>query len=396
MITEGKSTEKPASIWSVQFLLCMLVAAAVAFGYGMFNPALPIYASTMGLMTDVVGTIVAIATTLCMFARLLVGGLSNYYDKKKLVMAALALSICGYAGYFIADNAFLLLLARCFQAVGQGMTTTLLSTIAIETLPPEKLGSGIGIFSLASSLAQCFAPMIGTAMAGAGNFGFLFVISIIMNIVALVFVFQLKEKLTGANPVSWKNILNIKNYYCKEAIPAAVMLLFNGLIYSSISNYISIYGLSKGLTRVGVFFTINSITMLLTRPLGGRLADKKPLWVIMLPGYFAQMMACLLIASADGMAAISLAGVLYGFGFGSTQAAVQIMAVRSVQPQKRGVANSTFYVGGDIGLSAGALSAGILAKNMGYENTYFFMAGMAFLCFIYFITYQLKLKRKAD
>lgn len=396
MITEERNTEKPASIWSVQFLLCMLVAAAVAFGYGMFNPALPIYASTMGLMTDVVGTIVAIATTLCMFARLLVGGLSNYYDKKKLVMAALALSICGYAGYFIADNAFLLLLARCFQAVGQGMTTTLLSTIAIETLPPEKLGSGIGIFSLASSLAQCFAPMIGTAMAGAGNFRFLFIVSIIMNIVALVFVFQLKEKLTGANPVSWKNILNIKNYYCREAIPAAVMLLFNGLIYSSISNYISIYGLSKGLTRVGVFFTINSITMLLTRPLGGRLADEKPLWVIMLPGYFAQMMACLLIASADGMAAISLAGVLYGFGFGSTQAAVQIMAVRSVQPQKRGVANSTFYVGGDIGLSAGALSAGILAKNMGYENTYFFMAGMAFLCFIYFITYQLKLKRKAD
>lgn len=374
---------------------CMLVAATVAFGYGMFNPALPIFASTMGLMTDVVGTIVAIATTLCMFARLLVGGLSNYYDKKRLVMMALIVSICGYSGYFISDNAFLLLLSRCFQAVGQGMTTTLLSTIAIESLPPEKLGSGIGIFSLASSLAQCFAPMIGTMLAGKSEFKLLFSSSIVMNILALLFILRMKTTLKNTQQVSWKTVLNLKNYYCLEAVPAAVMLLFNGLIYSSISNYISIYGLSKGMEKIGVFFTINSITMLLTRPLGGKIADEKPLWMIMLPGYISQMMACLLIAIAGSMPTICIAGILYGFGFGSTQAAVQIMAVRSVKPQKRGVANSTFYVGGDIGLSAGALSAGILAKNIGYENTYFFMAGMAFLCFVYFIFYQRKLKRKA-
>lgn len=381
------SNEK--SIWSKRFILCMVMSMSVSFAYGMLNPVLSVYASTLGILTDVVGTILSVASLLCMVARLSVGGFSEFFGKKKLILIATGLCFFGYCFYLVATNLIVLFAARCMQAVGQGMTLTLLSIMAIESLPAEKLGSGIGVFSLSSSLAQCIAPMIGSMLAGKEKYKILFALCVVISCLSVILATQVKEEYIKPEKVPWTRLLNPKSYICIEAMPAAIMMIFNGTIYSAVANYLTIYGFSKGLLNVGIFFIINSATMLLTRPLSGYLSDKKPLWVIMLPAYLAQAMACLLIAQRMGLFTICIGGVLYGFGFGSSQAAIQIMAVKSVDGAKRALANSTYYFGGDIGLSVGALSAGVLAKVSGYEFMYLIMSVMALICVSYYLIFNI-------
>lgn len=386
---------KGNSIWSKRFILCMILSMFVSFAYGMLNPVLSVYASTLGIMTDVVGTILSVASLLCMVARLTVGGFSEFYGKKRLILIATSMCFVGYIFYLNATSVVILFIARCLQAVGQGMTLTLMSIMVIESLPAEKLGSGIGIFSLSSSLSQCIAPMIGSTLAGQEKYKLLFILCVFISGLAVVLAIQIREEHRQEVKVPWNTLLNPKSYICIAAMPAAIMMIFNGIIYSAVANYLTIYGFSEGILKVGVFFIANSCTMVLTRPLSGYLSDKKPLWMIMLPAYLAQAAACFMVAQKMGLLTICIGGVFYGFGFGSSQAAIQIMAVRSVDASRRALANSTYYFGGDIGLSIGAFSAGVLAQTAGYEFMYMVMGIMALVCGSYFLIYNnRKEKRK--
>ena len=127
-----------------------------------------------------------------------------------------------------------------------------------------------------------------------------------------------------------KKGFSLDKLICFPAVPAAILLLFNGLIHTCISNYLSLYGLERNLENVGFFFTINAVTMIAVRPLTGR----------------------------------------------------------------RGDANGTFYVGGDIGLALGAYGAGAIFDAAGSMAMYLFMASMAVLCILFYIVYQFHIRLK--
>ena len=63
------------------------------------------------------------------------------------------------------------------HGIGWGLTTTANSTIAAEALPEDKLGRGIGIFGIASSLASAVAPNLGLQIVEAFGFFAMFLIS---------------------------------------------------------------------------------------------------------------------------------------------------------------------------------------------------------------------------
>lgn len=366
----------------------------------MFHPALSIYGKSLGYGTDIIGGVVAVATFICMFGRLMVGGWSDRYSRKKIVMIALAFMVAAYCLFFVARTIPLMLIAKILQAVSHGMITTVLNTVALDTLPPDKMGAGIGYYSLAASLAQSFAPQIGTSLSNAGRFALLFGSSAVLTAMAMVILYLIDIPLPKKKNIAGKKtVFSLKNYLCIAALPAAFMLLVNGITHASIANYLSICGLSRGIETIGTFFTINSIAMIITRPLCGRLADKKPLVWIMLPGYIFMIFAILLIAVAQDITLIIMAAVCYGIGFGATQASIQLWALRRAGPANRGIANSTFYVGGDLGLSLGAYLAGAVAAFAGYKPMYLLMAcisaaGISF--FILFNLYESKKKRTKE
>ena len=83
----------------------------------------------------------------------------------------------------------------------------------------------------------------------------------------------------------------------------------------------------------------------------------------------------MLVALAQGMIPVCIAAVFYGLGFGAAQCAAQLAAIRSVDTSRRGVANSTYFVGGDLGLTLGAWAAGTLAAGVGYTVMYYIVSG---------------------
>ena len=387
-------------LWSKNYILAMFVSATVMLGNGMLNPALPIYAEKFGITTDIIGTVVSVSLFLTMFGRFTIGGLSMKRSKKKLVLLSLLFLFVAYICFFFAKNLAIITAAKIVQAVGQGMNITVLSALVIDNLPQSRLGEGLGLYSLAGSLSATISPMLGTIFAKNDQFNLLFALSVAWTAVSMFILLwvtdkkvEKKEEPEAAEKKPRKRF-KIGDYLYPPAFMPAIMLLFNGITYSAIANFMSIYGLSKGIANVGLFFTINSIVMIATRPIVGKLTDSKPLAYIIIPGIISATIALAVIAMATNMIYIAVAAILFGFGFGSCYSAVYVMAIKSATAETRPIANSTFYVGGDIGLSAGSALAGILAYRIGYENMYMSMALISLLSLFVFIAYLISKKKK--
>lgn len=390
------STAPKETIWNKNYVLCMLVSASSAFAQSMFNPAMPVYGSTIGLSADVIGLITCIATFICMFGRGISGKYSDIMSKKKLVYIGLIFSLCGYGLFFFVNSFPVFFIARVLQTVGFGMQTTVLSALAITVVPSSRISSAIAIFSVASSLAQCFAPNIGTNLAYTGSYSILFTSAFLLLLLSAILIFCINEGeiQTVQRARSGRKKFSLQNIICFPAIPAAILLLFNGLIHTCITSYLSLYGIEKNLPNVGIFFTINAIAMIAIRPVVGKICDSKPLALIIIPGYLAEMATGIILATSSQMIFVYLAAIFYGLGFGSVMAAIQIMAVRSVGPSRRGEANGTYYVGGDIGLAIGAYIAGAIINISGTSMMYWFMASMAALSLVFYFGYCAKKKER--
>lgn len=118
----------------------------------------------------------------------------------------------------------------------------------------------------------------------------------------------------------------------------------------------------------GVFYMVWGLTLFLARPIAGKLFDKYglvPIESLCLICFFAFMM---LISSSTSWTATLIAAVVGSFGFGGSVPVLQAAAFNSAPPEKKGAANSTNLMGGDLGNALGGVF-------YGYVATWFVKAG---------------------
>ena len=92
-----------------------------------------------------------------------------------------------------------------------------------------------------------------------------------------------------------------------------------------------------------------------------------------------------LIGVSDSLPLFCVAGALGGLGIGSAMGTFQAMAVATVEPQRRGVATSTYFVFFDLGIAIGSFVAGIIAGTVGYTAMFMVMAIFPALACVFFL-----------
>ena len=90
-----------------------------------------------------------------------------------------------------------------------------------------------------------------------------------------------------------------------------------------------------------------------------------------------------------------IAASIYGTGFGLVQPALQAWSVKDTQIHRRGMANATFFSFFDLGIGIGSILFGQIAFYYSYEMIYITAALSVFICFLVYINFLLKDKKKA-
>lgn len=382
-IHKAKSTK----LWNEDFVMMIVLGTLSATSFYMITPILTKYATILGATLTVAGMIAGLFSITALVARPFGGFISDTYNKKYILMAATLVMGISTLGYSLSTQLSMIVFFRILHGIGFAVNGTVTVALIASSVPPDKLGQGIGYYGITNILATAVGPNIGLLLGEHYGYKKVFLLSgslLLITTVLMTRLTYIKEVKTSA-----KKEVHFGDFVCLKVVPLALI----GGVFSwnngVVSSFLVLLAEERNIVNITLYFTINALCMLLTRPIIGKIIDKSELSHIFYPAALCSMCSMLFLSRASALWMVLVAAVLMAFGLGAGYPAIQTSCIRKVDKSKVGVAVSTFYIGADIGQGIGPIAAGSISTAYGYTTMFTVCAGIVALGGIVFFAIQL-------
>ena len=317
-------------------------------------------------------------------ARLWAGNNMKRLGAKKLLYIGTLIYFLLTFAYFFVHSVVLLLILRLVHGLGFGIAATASGTLAGAIVPSSRRGEGIGYYALSVTLSSAVGPFLSMFLYRTSGFYSLIWLSALLLFIALVGIFFIHVEKTTDSSNSVDNKVHKKfawsNYFEEEALPISLIAFLIGISYSSILSFMDAYARNINLSEAAsFFFLVYAITVLLSRPITGRVFDGFGDNFVMYPTYLFFALGLLLIGFAHSGWMLLLAAIFIGLGYGSFSPFGQAIAIRNSEAHRLGITTSTFFGFMDMGVGFGPFILGMFMPLLGYRNLYFASAILALL-----------------
>ncbi|MCI1935637.1 MAG: MFS transporter [Bifidobacteriaceae bacterium] len=369
MMTNTKTIaeEKPSGkIWNLAFVGLLLAYFLVNLALNMTNNLSTPFAKSLGATPVIIGVVATGFTYGSIVFKLVSGPAIDSFNRKGLLLGAVAVIALAFLGDAFAASVPMLITFRVLQGVGQAFTATTFIAIAADTLPREKMSSGMGIFALGTAASTLLGAVVGLKIQEATSFRAAFLVS--FAILCAGFVVLLFIKVKRVPPKKFK--LSLSGFIAKEAIPPALLQFLFMMAWSCVFAFLVVYGQAQGLgSNVGFFNTAYGLAVFAAAPLGGRLVDKYG-YLMVIPMLVLMSVSLWLISFSTSLWMLLVAAVVGAFGYGAAGPVARSMAMSVVPENRRGAASSTLFVASDIGQLVGPVVGGIFVSAFGYGTMF--------------------------
>ncbi|GGE78765.1 MFS transporter [Priestia taiwanensis] len=370
-------------LWTKNYIMLTITALLLFSGFYLLMPTLPIFIKELGGSESQVGVIIGLFTISAVIFRPIVGGLMDRYGRRIFIISGLLFfAITMYFYDWVTGIAFLIAL-RILHGVGWAIATTSIGTAVTDVIPSSRRGEGMGWYGLAITLGMALGPILGLWIVKSFSFHYLFLLCTGLALLALVLALCTKVPVirhTSKEPIS---------FFDKMILPIATVTFFLTLTFGGITTFLPLFA-EDIQVNAGAFFLIYAVTITVIRPLTGKLSDKHGESIIVIPALFIMILSLFVLAMTEGIVGLVITAVLYGIGFGAAQPALQVATIRLASPEKRGVANATFFTAFDLGIGLGAILLGFVSQLMGYHMVFIICAISGFISLLLFILFVKK------
>jgi len=264
-----------------------------------------------------------------------------------------------------------LIALRLVQGLFFGLGTTVIVTAAARIIPGEIMGRGIGILTMTGMGSQAIAPIIGLWIVEHYNYPTLFaftsVIAVAASLMALI------TKVGKSTPAIREEGVrfSLKELFAVEAMGLVLLTVLIAVSTSLPASFIVLFAHAKGIPHIGLYFTINTIALIMMRILGSGLIDRYSYKQILPVCAVMSAAALAIIGSAESFPSLAVAAVLMGLSYGISMPALLTNMIRAVAPERLGTASATFYFGVDFAYIAGPVAMGFIAEATNYSTGFF-------------------------
>ena len=373
--------EQNTTIFNRTFISVLMCQIFLSLSSYIVNPLVSSYATFLGADVLLVGLMTSLYFGVALAMRPVSGPAVVMADKRTLLIFAFALGAVANFCYGTFSNISAFIAVRVLQGIQFSILGALLMTICGDSLPKEKLASGLGIFGITTAISTAIGPSIGlavrswgTARFGAvGGYKSIFYLATILMVLALIPSFLIKVRKCSKEEIASCGVW-YKNILAPAAIPPAVCCMFYNVAYSLYTAYMVPYAAQKGFSGISLYFTIQALVMIVSRPTAGRIIDKRGPSAVVYPSVFFFIVSLVLLWGAKSIGVVYTAAVFAALGYGTAYPAFQSQCLQCVPPLKRGVGSNTNYIGTDLGLFIGPILGGFVIKAfIGTGNSYSIM-----------------------
>lgn len=350
----------------------ILVLAATFFYMSspmLVTPLITGFTESIGGSAAVMGFVGGLMNLCSLFCRPFAGNLADRLSKYKVSLIGAVFMSLACIGYILAPNEAVVVTARIINGIGFACCSVCMATWMSNMLPKEKIGSGMGVYGTMNALGMAVAPAIGVSVYQRFGYRMAFCIALVFSIAIIIVIQFIKDK---GNPVQTEKTENIKpageitvkprlQVVDVKVLPIAFIIMLFAIPYCATQSFLVTYAEVRNLpVTVSMFFPTYAIVLIVLRLTLRNLFDKLPFHVFLLSSCICEFLAILLLAGMRNNIMMMLASVFLAGGYGIMSSVCQSTAMLLAGREKRGLANSTYYIGVDLGMTLGPMIGGAL------------------------------------
>jgi MFS family permease len=388
-------------------------ALSLAGFFGIFSttmsksPVLPLFVKSLSGSESVIGLIAAISPFAGVLFSFPVGMLADRWGKKRLLTAAAGVLLAAPLLYLLVQNPLWFIPIRFFHGIATAILVPVASAFILGAYPASK-GEKLGLFSSATLVGRTLAPLLGGALiswflhlGGSLPYRSVYVAAFALGIPALFLVLSLpgdEPAGGGARPprVALSDFVRGLLDFLRNGklLGTSLVEMATYFAYGVLETYLPLYlaGLRVPAWQIGLIFSIQILSIALTKPLFGKLADRVDRRIQILAGIILLAAATAGIPLVNGIAALTLVSVLFGLAVSISTVATSSYVAEVVKKENIGASLGGLSSIMDIGHSSGPFVAGfiITAVNVGAG----FFTGAA-VCVIAALVFMALVMRKS-
>ena len=386
------STSQKPGLWTKPYILLSVTNFFAWLSYNMITPVLTGYMGTLGASVSICGITGGLFAFTSLFSRPVSGVLADTKNRKHLMAGFTILMTISLFIYSVIPSVPVILLFRGLHGVAFGISSTASLVLVSESAPEKRMGEAISYYGLMSVASMAIGPSLGIWLSSQAGYQICMLVGTAMLVIAsaasVLFPYTCPKKTALAN--ASKKTASRKGF-CLPAIAEKSLIGLSGINASFtmmngvVSTFLVVFAAERGIGNVQIHFTVNAIVLLLTRIILAKKLNEWSLGQNLYPAFICGVTTLLMISNAWSFAILVLAGCTKAIAQGMSQPALQTEALKSVPPEKRGLASSTMYIGGDLGQAVGPILGGIVAEKAGYGTMYIISGIPIAVAWVYFV-----------
>lgn len=396
---------KEEPIFTRGFIFCFIATFCNSMIFYMLISISAEYAREFGAGGSLQGLASGIYVLGMLLTRFLFSRILAKIGWRKMVYIFQPLHILSCFLYFFIFDMTSFLLIRLVHGLFFGLASSAVLTTGTYHLAKSRYGEANGYMMTGITLAIAVGPFLAGFIYDTFGPGGCFVSAVIFAVGMLAglilsktdydrfFAQNRTETAVAEKPRGLNSMIEV------SAIPITVCTFVSAFSYSSVLSFIRTYGQALDLVKsVSLFFVIYAAVLLVSRPVAGRIQDRKGDSVIIYPCIIMQFFSHLALGVCPNTFGIILSSVLCAAGYGSATSCLNTITTRGLPAERKAHAVNTYWIGCDLANGLGPVILGGVMGAFGVRNMYITAAFISIctLIFYKFLYQRLAVRNKAQ
>ena len=367
----------PREVW-----VLASVAFAVAVGFGIVAPAIPLFAKSFGVDNTAAASVVSAFAFMRLLTAPIGGRVVDRFGERVVMATGVGIVAISSALAGLSQSYTQLLVLRGVGGFGSALFTVSAATLLLRSVPNELRGRASGMFSGGFLLGGISGPALGGFVTGISRRLPFFLYAGTLAVAVTIALIALRHSA----------VVNTDSATRRQLERTAVFPLFRNASYRAAlaTNFADAWAmlgvrsallpifvtevLHKSSTWTGAGFVIvAAVNAALLLP-AGKFADTVGRRPVLIAGCTSGALALVVLALVPNVVGYLVAMAMLGFGSGLLDVAPAAMA-GDVAGQRGGSVIAAYQMSGDLGMIVGPLIVGSLADHVSFAAGFLVTAG---------------------
>ena len=274
-----------------------------------------------------------------------------------------------------------LLFARVLHGIGLAFCFTAAFTYMADIVPETRLNEGMGMFGITGLSGMAIGPAIAELIIQHAGFVPFFLAASALGALGFILHLRIPESHFEHTSLSSSSFFSV--FLRPRTLKVSLLAFLFGYALAASGGFVSPYGREKQLAFISLYYLTYSGMAVLTRFVGGRLADRLGELRIIPYAMVVTGMGLLLLCFPGGEAVFVISGLMSGLGHGFLFPCLTAVAVRDEPIAIRGKVTGAFTGSMDAGAFSGSILLGYIGELAGYPAL-FLTAGLSLFVGLFF------------